>query len=377
MGLGKWMFSWLTQSATAGSSVTPTGSDFVALGTKAATLPEAYDTTRADVSFVKGTVAACLDARAQERGVLRFRVLEDGRETHLSKQIQRVLSTPNPVQSRTDFVECLSQFHDACGNGAIYFVAGDAGWPAEMWVIPTFYLVPLFERAEDPVPSAYRWADGRVIADVDSLCIIRNNSLKTAPYTGRGFLNDQVDSAILYDCIQRAQLNWFQTGGAPNVAMQLAKGSTMDPTQIAQAQALWAKRYNPMNGSTSLGVIPDGGTIVNFGAREIDYNVSKDEIRDSIREGFQVPKIILGDTDNVNHNNGQTALAMFERLVVLRWGQKVADSLESYFRQRWSAKLSVQLDPAVTAGFTQLPSTNGVIDLPRTADFPASIREVD
>lgn len=365
-----WLRALLPQALTAYTAETPTGNALAALAIKSETGNYTYDSTRPALDLLKGTVAACINARASERGVLKFIVRENGQVTTRTRALANVLDTPNPVQSRVDFMECLSQFHDACGNATIYVVNGDGGLPAEWWIIPSFFVEPLFDNASDPVPAAYRWADGRVIAEDRSLIWIRNNSIKTAPYTGRGFLADQLDSAILYDLVVKGQKNWFYNGGAPNVAITAPKGTTMTLPEITAMQKLWHDKYNPATGSSNIGVLPDGMTVTNFGPAELNFQASKDELRDSIREALQTPKIILGDTDNVNHNNGQTALAMFERLVVLRWGQKVAAALQHYAKQHIGHGLTVEIDPEVTAGFTQLPASN-TPTVEREFPFPA------
>ncbi len=359
------------QSTTASVSAPPSGSAFAALAIKADTTNYPFESTRPEQELIKGTVAACLNARASERAVIKFIVREHGKETIASGQIQRVLHRPNPVQSRVDFLEECSHFHDATGQAVLFFIRGDGDLPAEVWCLPSFYLVALFDVPSNPVPSAYRWADGRVITEVENLCIIRQNSVKTAPYTGRGYLGDCIDSAILYDYINTAQKNFFMTGGAPNVALVQPVGSILTTAQIADVQAQWRNKYNPTTGISNVAVLPDGVTPHSFGASELDFLKSKDEIRDSIREALQTPKIILGDTDNVNHNNGQTALAMFERFVVLRWGQKMANGIESYLQREYGERFTVELDPTVTAGFTQIPNQADQATVEKEFPFPS------
>lgn len=363
----------LTTGMSSSSSNIPTGEKLVALAIKTEVTNYPFESTRNKLELVKGTVAACINVRGTERGVIKFIVREHGKESVVSKMLERVLSKPNPVQSRTDFLEMCSQFHDATGNAVLYFIKGDAGLPAEVWCLPSFFVIPIFNSPEDPVPAGYRWSDGRVIADNGCICMVRNNSLKTAPYTGRGFLDDQFDTGLLYDLVVKSQKNWFLTGGSPNVALVQPLGSILTEDQITAMQRMWNAKYNPATGVSNIAVLPDGVTPKDFGPNELDFNESKDEIRDSIREALQVPKIILGDTDNVNHNNGQTALAMFERLVVLRWGQKFANALEGYFQENIHQGITVQIDPAVSNGFTQLPSTDSKmpVNLPAETAFPA------
>lgn len=354
------------QSVTASTTTTPQGSDLAALGIKTNTLNAPFEDTKSEVEYIQGTISACLNARAQERAALKFVVLQRGKPTATAKQLQRVLDFPNPVQSRVDFLESLSQFHDATGNGMIYFVLGDASLPAEMWILPTYYVVALFNEANDPVPTAYRLADGRVIASIENLCFIRQNSVKTAPYTGRGLLGDMINSAVLYDLVNRSQVNWFQMGGAPNIALVQPQGSILTEDQIAAIQKTWNDKYNTANGTSNIAVLPDGVKPENFGPQEMGFTKSKEEIRDAIREYLQTPKIILGDTDNVNLNNGQTALAIFDRTIVLRWGEKCASAFEHFFNREYGSGFTVTLDQGVAGSFAQIQ-----LAAPAAPDTPA------
>lgn len=357
----KWINNWLGSSVTATSATTPTGNEFAALATKSNTTNYAFHDSKSALELVKGTVTACLNAVASERGVLRF-VCSDS-------DIQKVLDRPNQFQSRTDFMEMASLFHDATGEAVIFFVRVD-GVIKEAYVIPSFFVTPIFAEASDVTPAGYRWADGRVITEVANLCFIRNNSLKTAPYTGSGFLDDQYDSALLYDLVVRSQKNFFYTGGAPNVALTMKEGTAYTSDQIESIQKMWSDKFNPATGTTNIAVLPPGVEVKNFSTTELNFPASKNELRDEIREAFQVPKIILGDTDNVNHNNGQTALAMFERIKILRWGQKAADALQCYLQREVHSSITVTIDEQVIKTFTQLPTQNGVIALADPTQFP-------
>jgi hypothetical protein len=241
-----------------------------------------------------------------------------------------------------------------------------------MWVIPSFYVVALFDDPADPVPSAYRWQDGRVIAETQNLCFIRQNSVKTAPYTGRGFLGECIDTAILYDTVVRSQKNWFASGGAPNIALVQPVGSILTAQQIADMQMMWNQKYNTATGTSNIAVLPDGVKPESFGPQEMNFNASKEELRDAIREYLQTPKIILGDTDNVNLNNGQTALAIFDRTVILRWAQKVASALQMYFQREYGNNFRVEVDKNVVAGLTQLQlAADAPKDIPQSEILPS------
>src|SRR5271170_1278750 len=347
-------FQWVMQSVTQSTANAPQGSAGVALAIKTNTLNAPFESTKEDVDYIQGTITACLNARAQERGAIKFKVTQHGSANGMTaKMLQRVLDHPNPVQSRVDLLETCSHFHDTTGDAILYFVKGDGNLPAEVWCLPSFYCVALFDDPADPVPTGYRWADGRVILDTTALCFIRQNSVKTAPYTGSGMLSEMINTAMLYDFVTQGQKNWFLKGGAPNVALVQPQGSLLTSQQILDMQAMWANKYNGYNGTSNVAVLPDGVKPEHFGPAEMNFNASKEEIRDAIREFMQTPKIILGDTDNVNLNNGQTALAIFDRTIILRWAEKFCSALEHFFEQ-FGNNIKVELDPLFLRGMQQI-----------------------
>ena len=80
----------------------------------------------------------------------------------------------------------------------------------------------------------------------------------------------------------------------------------------------WESKYASPSNAGRIGLLPDGGEVqlLGSGAKELDFERSKSELRDAIREAFRVPKIVIGDTEQVNLANADTSYMVFLRDVV-------------------------------------------------------------
>lgn len=311
--------------------------------------------------LIQGIVADCINIRASERTVLRFVVTVYDRTDHpIAVQLQNMMDCPNPIQSSIDFIESASQSYDANGTAWIMLIADDKGIPCEQYVMPSNYVVPRFDASDAVIPIGYQWKDGRATVAPEDLVIIRRNSIKTEPYQGQGVTSDSKKTLNLLNSILLAQQNYFINGGAPNVAMMLPEGADLSPQAILLYQQMWNQKYNPTNQTTNIAILPGGATIKDFGTSEVDYNGTKESVKYDILQHFQTPLMMLGDVGDANFNNGQVAVAIFERSVVLRFGQKMAAAYQMRFRRNIGPMIKVIVDPEVIDSFTALSPMNGL-----------------
>lgn len=323
-------------------------------------LLHSYDSTLSKRELIQSTAAVCLQARASERSVLRFDVREFAKETELSMAIADVLDNINDMQDRVEFYSLCSQMYDAEGNCAIMLVDDDKGIVKSQYLMPSAFFVPRFESTDNPIPIAWAWADSRAIVDPKDLVLLRRPSLLNGPYKGRGVLEDDELNLKLLDAVMRSQTSYYANGGAPNMGLEFPIGVGVGTDAAKTYRDLWRTRFGP-DGTANLAFAPDGGKFVNFGPPDMGHQKSRDQIAAGVRESFQIPRILLGDTDNVNHNNGQTAIAIFERTAVLRFGQALASAYQKAFRRRYHNFISITVSNEVIKGFTALPQNNGLV----------------
>lgn len=322
---------------------------------------------------IQGTISDCMAVRASERSVIKFIVSSKlSLDSELCAQLQDMMDQPNPVQSSIDFMESASHSFDANGSTFIMLINDAQGVACEQWIMPSNYVAPRFDSPENPIPLGYQWKDGRATIPPEQLVIVRRNSIKTSPYKGRGILLESKKQIELLDMIIMAQRNYFLRGGAPNVAIEFPLDAGISPARAREYQEIWSSRYNPLEGTTNVAMIPDAGKVVNFAPAEASYNVSLEKVQADLAKAFNVPLMLLGDIGDANFNNGQVAIAVFERTVVLRFAQKLAAAYQMRFRANYNKFITVEVDPAVIESFTQLSPING-LQTPATAQTEGPI----
>jgi HK97 family phage portal protein len=364
---------WIGSVFGGGNDSTPI--EKVAIAQMAAgTLMHQYEGDEGLQELIQGTVSDCLTVRATERGQLKFIVKVGGSvDNEIAIMLQSLLDNPNVVQPQDEFIEMASNHFDANGNVFIQLIYDDEGMPCEQWIMPSNYVAPRFDSPENPVPLGYQWKDGRAIVTPDQLVIMRKSNIKTSPYKGRGVLLESSSDIKLLNLINRSQENFFNRGGAPNVAIEIdSQDGDMSQESVQLWQDRWNQRYNGPQGTTNIAFIPAGAKVQNFGAQEMNYNASKQDIQNDICQHFQVPYMMLGDVGDANFNNGQVAVALFERNVVLRFGQKMASAYQFRFKANVHPLVTVEVDPKVIESFTQLSPINGLSTTPAT---PATTQE--
>ena len=71
-------------------------------------------------------------------------------------------------------------------------------------------------------------------------------------------------------------------------------------------------------------------------------------LRDAIREAFKVPKIALGDTDNVNFSNAETSYNVFIRDVVDYALHKFSRALSRQLAAEFDMNIIIEHDNIIT-----------------------------
>lgn len=338
-------------------AATPRVSALIAKAQTAGITANDYTFVKPYIPLIQDTAATCLALRASERSALTFKITEYDKETTLSKRLSALLNQPNPALPRTEFLALASQHLDVTGNLLMLVVSDGAadqeGTPAEFWILPSYAFdlldergIPLQTGSENILPTYYRWNE--VVLPADRIIHIRRASIKSGPYKGRGIVQDEITTLQTFASVLKAQRRYFETDGIPNAAITFPVGVTSQDINTDDLRATWKEKFNAASGEASLAVIPDGGTLVTFGPKELDFRESKKELRDAIREAFGVPKIMLGDTDSVNFNNGVTSMAIFRHAVVQRFGQQIADALTAYFHNAIHPAIKVEVEDTAT-----------------------------
>jgi HK97 family phage portal protein len=283
-----------------------------------------YDSPRTNLEYIRETVSACMHARSEAISRGHFHAYRDGRTSStLVKQpvgsshaLERLLRHPNPIFDMSDLLELSSQWLDATGNALWLKVRNRDDEPVELW--PVAALSYFIERGEDGMPAFYRFPESNASIPARDMIHIRRADIRTAPFDGHAILSDILETAKADTAIRLFQSRFFENDATPRAIFTWPVGARVTQDQLDHVRDLWNARYRGAENAGRLGFLTDGAQVqlLGAGAKELDFAQSKKELRDTIREAFRVPQIVLGDVEAVNLSNAETSYQVFLRDVV-------------------------------------------------------------
>lgn len=310
-----------------------------------------YDNPRQNLLFIRETVSAAMHARSEAVG----RATLHAYETRGDKQvplasdhpIEKVLAAPNPLMNGSDLLELVSQWLDATGNALLLKVRNGYGKPSELWLLPaTSYTI---ERGADELPAYYRFFPSNTRLPAADVIHIKRSDIRTAPFNGHAILSDIIETAKTDSALRLYQQRFFDNDAMPRAVMQFPEGTTLTQAQLDEIRAAWEEKYQGAMNAGKLAILPDGGVLetLGTGSKELDFAASRTALRDSIREAFKVPKIVLGDTDGVNLSNADTSYRVFMRDVIDHALRKISSALTRGLASEYSHTITIHHDDVI------------------------------
>jgi HK97 family phage portal protein len=310
-----------------------------------------YDDARMNLSFIRESVSAAMHARSEAIGKGSFAAFEYVRTARANpaKQplgydhpLSHLLREPNPFMDLSDMLELASQWLDATGNALLLKVRNGFGAPAELWLLPALSFN--IERGTDELPSYYNFQPTGARIAASDIIHIKRSDIRTAPFFGHSLLGDIIDTARTETALRLYQQRFFENDAVPRAVLRFPLGAIITDEQVQEVRKSWEEKYRGTANSNKLAILPDGGELVPMttGAKELDFSLSRRELRNTIREAFKVPKIALGDTDEVNLSNAETSYSVFMRDVVDYALGKFARALTKQLATEFAPNITVE-----------------------------------
>jgi HK97 family phage portal protein len=219
---------------------------------------------------------------------------------------------PNDFHMRFEFVEGFAQHLELCGEA--WWVLGRSnglGFPTSMW-----YVRP--DRME-PVPSPDNYLQGyiytgpngeQVPLEVDEVIMIKfPNPLD--PYRGTGPVQTILADIQAQRYTAEWNKNFFQNSATPGGLIQVDKRLS-DP-EWDELTARWRETHQGVARAGRVGVLENGAQWVDtkITQKDMDFANLRTMSRDVLREAWGIHKSMLGNSDDVNRANAQTAEEVF------------------------------------------------------------------
>ncbi len=285
-----------------------------------------------NLRHIRETVAACMHAHSEAIGRGKFhavvgattpqppptslRSAGGGVPLPSDHPLQKLLRRPNPIFDMSDLLELSSQWLDATGNAIWLKVRDGNGVVVELW--PASVLSFLIERGADGLPETYRFLPSNALIPASDVIHIRRPDIRMSPFFGHGLISDILDTAKAETAVRLFQSRFFENDATPRAVLRWPPGALITQDEMDRLRIAWEAKYASPSNAGRIGILPDGGEVqlLGTGGKELDFEKSKSELRDAIREAFRVPKIVFGDTEQVNLANADTSYMVFLRDVV-------------------------------------------------------------
>lgn len=312
-----------------------------------------FDNPRLNIAFIRETVSSAMHARSEAIGKGRFHGYEMLRDTSGNSvkrilahdhPLEQLLRAPNPIFDLSDMLELSSQWLDATGNALLLKVRNGFGDVSELWLLPALSFI--IEKGADELPAYYTFFPTNAKIPAGDIIHIKRSDIRTAPFYGHALLSDILETAKTDSALRLYQQRFFENDSVPRAVLKFPQGSVLTQEQMDTIRMKWEEKYQGAANSSKLAILQDGGEIsaVTGNSKEIDFSKSRAMLRDAIREAFKVPKIALGDTDNVNFSNAETSYNVFLRDVVDHALTKFSRVLTRQLSPEFGENISIEHD---------------------------------
>jgi len=266
-------------------------------------------------------------------------ILQDSERRYDSHPLLALVSRPNPVQGRAEFLEAVYAQLLLSGNAYVEAVAGPApGAPAELHVLRSdrMSVVP----GPDGWPAAWEYAVGgrkhrfAMAEGAAPICHIRSYHPLDDHY-GLSPIEAAATALDVHNSASRWSKALLDNAARPSGAIVFrgADGQgTMTPEQFERLQ-LEMETYHQGARNAGRPMLLEGGLDwkpMGFSPSDMEFHKTKEAAAREIGLAFGVPPMLLGIPGDATYANYQEANRAFYRLTVLPLAAKVTAALSHW-----------------------------------------------
>lgn len=268
---------------------------------------------------------------------------------------RRLLENPNPLDTSFDLLSELDLFLELCGVAYLWAIPNDFGVPSELYVIPSHWVWPRTggDKVINPEnPYADRliqYYEVRPWLGMGSAHTIYLPPDEVLMFPWKSPINKIDGYSTLWACgmwmdmeesITKSRWSQFSNQALPSVWIEL--NDQFDDPNDDQIERIAAKFMAKYQGEFNQGkplFTPAGAKVtpLSFNPQEMMYVEAEEQIRDMILSAFQVPKAVVGISNEMTFGSVLATLANFcsscinPRLMML--GQRLTKFLAPKFHR--------------------------------------------
>lgn len=305
----------------------------------------------------KNWVFACVQARSEEVGNIKLKLLKGGEEVD-EHPLLDLLNKVNPSMTRSQLFSATQSFKDLDGN-SYWFLARDRDGKGEIKEIyplrpDKVQIVPSKENPLQVEGYIFTQPDGQKIPfkAIEILHHKNFNPLGNHPFPHKG-MGIVEAAAWSIDTDNQARLwnfNFFKNSARPDGVLTTAGESSMGAEELQRLQEEWGARHGTAENAHKVAILSGGmsWTEISRSQKDMDFAAQRIMNRDEILALFRTPKSILGITDDVNRANADATIYVFALRTVKPLMQQIVDTLNEMLVPEFGDDLELAFESPVT-----------------------------
>src|SRR6266487_870779 len=233
----------------------------------------------------------------------------DQRTEVVRHQALRLWNRPNPFMTGADFREIGWQHMELAGEWYWVMNRGPSGTgiPIEMWPVRPDRMEPVPDRKEFLAGWVYTGPNGEQVPLQTSEIIQLKYPHPTDPYRGLS----AVQSILLDIDAARYSAEWsrnfFLNSAQPGGIVTFSKRLTDD--EFEEFTSRWREQHQGVARGHRVGVLEQGASWQpnTYSMRDMQFGELRKVTSDMIRQGYRIHQAMLGNSDDANRANAQTA----------------------------------------------------------------------
>lgn len=277
-----------------------------------------------------------------------YRIRKDGeREEIEDHPFLDFMRRPNPLpeMTKTALWSLVEKYLLIKGESACIIERDKAGYPVELWPVPTHWVLslPALGRPYYVVMSR----DGRQREVPVEDVFIQRELNPLDPYgRGLGMAEAVADEIETDEYMAKWAKKFFYNDATPPVVLSVPG---LTSTEFERFEAKWNEKYRGIGNSHKLGLLSREATPHKLGdtRKEMDFTESRKDLRDAIMTHFGIPPEIMGVVENSNRATVTQAKTIYAENVQQPRLYNRQDAVNIQLLSAWGDDLVYEYDEVI------------------------------
>lgn len=278
-----------------------------------------------------------------------MRVNEDGTETEItSHRFLDFMAQPNPLYEMTS--SAMWRLHEIylllVGESFFLIERDNFGRPAELWVVPPHW-VKMTPYLGNPTYTIVSPGGLTMTVPVDDMFVMKQLNPLDPFMRGLGTAESIADEVEIDEYAAKFQKRFFYNDATPPVVFVMPN-STKD--QREEFMAHWNKKHKGVENSHRAAALSGDVTVKELGStdgKNLGFIESREAMRDAVLEHFNMPREIMGITENSNRATADSAQYIYAKNVLTPRIRMREDAINKQLLPMFGSNLVWRYDPVI------------------------------